>query len=186
LINNSNGQNQAVYYVSLVPNQTYYAITLTTTPVPTKLPDGWSLPDSPGWALPVAATTPQIIIQNNAFKQIIGFNYGTYPAATQATIYQKNSDFTPVVSPVSTVNVLCNLVNNEMSTSYPNVVFSFAPSNVSFGGYYHYQSPYPIYQPITDGQYKNIDAQLYGDDNKPLPMRDKSGFIVIYNIRDAK
>src|SRR4051812_5566248 len=68
-----------VYYLEFITNS-ITAIQFNSYPVTTALPPGWSNPGA--IAFPAVASAPQLIVESNAFQQIIGFDAGTYPAFT--------------------------------------------------------------------------------------------------------
>ena len=58
----------------------------------------------------------QIVINDNNFTKIIGFNAGTYPPTVQTTNKSYISDFTPQVNPISAIVITNNLVKQKYTT----------------------------------------------------------------------
>src|ERR1700679_2326414 len=104
-----NTQGDYVYYLELVENAVLYSIQLNVFPVPTSLPAGWT---NPGWSLPTTGYTPQLVVPSTPIQQLLGFQAGTYPPTQQTLAYSAVSTSVPQLSPVSSVIVGCNLVNN--------------------------------------------------------------------------
>lgn len=167
-----------LYYLELVTNPTYYCIQLNSYAVPTALPAGWSKPGV--WALPAVASTPQFTVSSN-FSLIVGMNAGTYPSVVQATTYAKTSDFTPQVSPVSSVIMACNLVKNTCALP-STLLYSFSP-NVSFGSQIVIQPPEFSFVDITDGAYTELKISLYDQDLNRMHFRDPN-VIILLTVRN--
>jgi hypothetical protein len=164
-----NASGQYVYYLELVANPVYYSIQLNTYPVPTALPAGWTAPALwPGY--PLLTLTPRLIVPNTNFTKIIGFNAGTYPAAS-AVNYSKLSDFTPQITPVQSVIVSCSLVNNKMSVP-SSVLYSFGFTNVSFGSVITVEPTQFSFIDIQDGNYPYFDVQFLDQDFNALQIND--------------
>lgn len=160
-----------VYYLELVENPTVYAVQQNSYAVPIALPAGYSQPA--GWpGYPGVATTPQLIVSANDFRNIIGFNAGTTPTPVQATTFSKTSDFTPQVSPVSSVIVGCSLVNSKFSNP-PQVLYSFAP-DVPFGSLIRSNPNEHSFINIQPGNYPSFDIIFLDQNFNALPIRDSN------------
>ena len=160
-----------VYYLEFVENATYYSIQFNSYPIPTALPAGFTAPA--GWSgFPATASTPQLIVNStDDFGNIIGFDAGTYPSATQTTNYSKLSDFTPQVSVVQSLILACSLLNNRYSV--PNTaLYSFSPSQVSFGSLIVSEPTEHEYIDIEDGTYPNFEVEILDQNFNPIYIRD--------------
>ena len=157
-----------IYYLSLVANYVYYGITLTCTPLPTSLPTGWTNPHG----ITLSGYTPSLVVNNSAFGKLIGYNNLTTPATYTTTVqYQKNSDFTPQISPVTTINVACNMVNSAKFNTFGNVIYSFSP-NVTFGSQIQVNPPNYIWFGIVEGQYSQMQISFMDQNYNPLQIND--------------
>ena len=175
-----NGSGNYVYYIEFVENSSAYSIQFNSYPIPTALPAGWSAPA--GWTgYPAVASTPQINIPSSNIRYILGFNAGTYPTVVQATNYSKISDFTPQFSPVQSVLVSCSLVNNILAIP-SNILFSFAPTDTTFGSIISPAITYPIWNEITPGTYPNFQVQFLDQSYQALPIRD-TNLVLCLSIR---
>lgn len=174
---------QYVYFLELVENPTKYAVqfnsyALLTNAQATALgytaPAGW-----PGYV--TANITPQIIINANAFRDIIGFNAGTYPSPTQATNYSKISDYTPQVSPTQSVLISCSLVNNPYALP-SNIVYSFSPTGTDYGSLIQPNLTQFIWNSIQSGYYNSFRIQFLDQNYKALQLQD-TNLVLVLSIR---
>jgi hypothetical protein len=170
-----------VYYLEFVENPSAYAVQLNSFPIPTALPALWTNPA--GMTFPAVATTPQIIIlSTNNFKDVIGFNAGTYPSPTQATNYSKTSDYTPQVSPVSSIVMTCSLVQNRYSV--PNtLIYSFTPAGTAFGDIINVQPSELAFNDISDTTVNSIEITFLDQNLRDIKLND-SQLVVLLVIKN--
>lgn len=165
------GNGDYVYYLEFATNSTYYSIQFNSFPIPTSLPSGYSNPAS--MTFPITASTPQIIISSNSFRNIIGFNAGTYPNPVQTTTYSKLSDFTPQVTPVQSVILACTLLNNKYSNP-GTVLYSFSPVGTSFGSLIQTNPSQFSFVDIQDGNYNTFDITFLDQNFNFLQINDSN------------
>ena len=159
-----------VYYLELAENSAYYAVQFNAFPFPTALPLGWSAPVGLP-AYPSTARSPQLVVNANAFRDVIGFNAGTYPAVASLTNYSKLSDFTPQVTPVQSIIVACTLLNNKYSN--PNtILYSFTPRGTQFGGLIEASPTQLSFIDIQNGSYPYFDLQFLDQNFQPIYLND--------------
>lgn len=159
-----------VYYIVLQPNPNAYAIQISLLPLPTALPALWSAPV--GFpAFPTATYTPRVVILSNNFRNIIGFSAGTYPSAQQTTTQSFLSSFTPRITPVSSIIVTCSLLNNKYSNPQ-TIIYSFSPTNTSFGSIIETNPTELAFIDIQNGNYSDFDISFLDQNFNPLPIRD--------------
>lgn len=172
-----------VYYMEFVENPSAYAIQLNCFPIPTALPALWTNPG--GMTFPAVASTPQLIVlSTNNFKDVIGFNVGIYPAITQATNYSKISDYTPQVSPVSSVVMTCSLLNNLYAIP-STLLYAFTPSGTTFGNIINVQVPELSFNEIQDGSYNSIELEFLDQSLRPIQLRDTQ-LVIMLVIKSKK
>jgi hypothetical protein len=164
-----------VYYMELVENGVRYAIQLNTFPVPTALPVGYTNPGA--WSLPVTGNTPQLVIPATDIVQLLGFPAGTYPTPAQTTAYSTLSTTVPQLSPVSSVVVGCNLVNNKLANPR-SIIYSFSPGGVTYGSLIQSNAYQYSWVDIQDGTYSSIDISFYDQNYNNLAILDTN--IVIF------
>jgi hypothetical protein len=168
-----------VYYLEITTNSTLYSIQINAYPIPTALPVGYTAP--PGWpGYPAVAETPQFVVPNTNFTNLIGFAAGTYPPVVQATTYSATSSFTPQVSPTSSVFILVNLINNKYGI--PNtILYNFTPT-VGYGSSISIMPPYLIYSAVQEGNYNSIRVSFVDQNFQPLNVLD-SNLVILLAIR---
>lgn len=176
------GSGNYVYYLEFVENPSRYAVGFNSYPFPTALPAGYTNPS--GLLFPAVASTPQLVIQNNDFQNIIGFTAGTYPTAIQATNYSVISSFTPQITPIQSVILACNLVNNQYSNP-PTVIYSFSPSNTQFGSLINSAPNELAFIDIQDGIYANIDVQFLDQTFQPISLND-TNLVIILLVKETR
>jgi hypothetical protein len=144
------GDGNYLYYLQLTTNSTLY---------------------------PSTARTPQFVIPATDFRNIIGFDAGTYPSTPQLTSYSATSTFTPQITPVSSFNILCSLLNNSLSRPV-NLLFNAAP-NTTFGSQITVQQQFPIFQPIQPGTYNDIIIKFTDQNFNALPLQDSNISVIL-------
>lgn len=175
----SNGN--PVYYLSLVSNPVYYSVTLTATPIPTVLPTGYTNPHG----LTLSGLSPQLNITGLPFGTLIGFTVASYPAAASATVYQANSNITAQISPISSINVNTNMVNNAALNSLsPASIYTFSP-NVSYTQQIQVVPQNLLWFKTLDQTYQYIEVQFQDQQNRDVPILD-TNITVTLLIRDCE
>lgn len=160
--------NEPVYFLTLQENITYYAFTLTASIIPAVLPAGYTNPNG----IVLSGETPQLEILNNGMRSILGFAAGLYPAAPSLTTYMVNSSSVPQITPISTINIRCNLVNNsQFNINHPDVLYSFVPSS-SYGEFFSIQPNNLIFLPIITSSFSELKLTFTDQNNNPLSMLD--------------
>jgi len=180
-----NASAQNVYYLELKVSPTDYSIVANMFSVPTSLPTGYTNPES----MPFSAggqTTKIDILSTNNFKDIIGFEAGTYPATTQTTDQtQKSSDFSPrlipQVQPNRNVVITCTGISNPYASPQTKI-YSIAP-NVKIGGYIDYSPPEYLYNDLADGYYNQLRIQFLNKDGVALTILDPD-ITILLTIRN--
>lgn len=166
-----------VYYLEMVVNPTYYGVQVNSYPLPTALPGGWSNPA--GIVFPAVASTPQLVIlPTNNFGKVIGFNAGTYPAAVQATNYSVLSQFSPQITPINSIIMTCNLLNNIYAN--PNtLLYSFNPRGTAFGDLISINAPQFAFVDIVDGQYTDLQIQFFDQNLNRIYINDANLVVLL-------
>lgn len=187
----TSGQN--VYLLEMVINQSRYAVQLNTYLISSAIAtaNSWSLPAGATWVLPTNTISPMFQIQSNNFTNIIGYVAGKYPnaviagappAQTQTPSYSVAQSFlsstAPQITPYSSFLVYCSLVNNR--AVIPNqLVFSFTPSNVVFGGLSSYQVSELAWNKIEDGQYSEFVIEFKDQLGRDVVFQDPNTLITL-------
>jgi len=158
---------QQVFAISFESNPTYYCVTFDMFPV--VIPMGGSNPN----AIPAGqlGKVPQLIVSENGVREILGVNAGSYPASASLTsVYSFNGPNVPQVSPITTINIACNLVRNSMNR-YQQVIYQFAPTT-QYGSYITLSSLFPIFYEVLDGSYDSISLTFYDQNYRSIQIID--------------
>ena len=121
------------YFIGLSTNPSRYACQINVFPLPTSATAptlGYTKPTGATWNYPLTAKTPQIIITNN-FGNLLGIAQGTYPPTIQTTSIQHLSSKQPIIQPVFSYLVTCNLIQSPYSN--PNNVLTSLAIDKPFG-----------------------------------------------------
>lgn len=170
LVNTTSGD--FVYYIQWETNSTYYAVQLNEYVVPSILPAGYSLPSGATWSLPAVSSTPQINILQNAFRDIIGFNAGTYPSVVpQGSTYSALSVVAPQVNPVSSLQITCSIATNPYS-SQSKVIYAFGVPETLFGGQILVQTPEYAFTKLVNGNYNQFEISIVDQNGRPIALID--------------
>lgn len=155
-------------YAEFQLNGTAYSIDFVSFPIPTSTPSGYT---NQGITLPTTTRGPQIVIDNNGFKTITGYNVGTYPVTQQATVYTKQSDNVPVISPVQSVNLTCDAVLNMFSAN-SSVIHSFTSKSAQSGSLIDSSPNEVSFIDCSGGTREGLTFQFTDQLGRPLQIRD--------------
>lgn len=175
-----------VYYLEMISNSTYYAVQLNAYAIPTSAQAstlGYSKPSGASWSYPATATTPQFVISSsNNFKSLIGFTDGTYPSVTQSTNYSiVSNNGVPQVSPVASVVVQCNLLQNTYSIP-SSLLYSFSP-NVDYGEQILVTPPEMSFVDIANGSYNSLIIQFSDQNLNRVAIQD-TNLVILLTIKN--
>jgi hypothetical protein len=180
LINNTT--NQYYYFISIYTNTSYYANQFILQPIPTSLPSGFTAPS--GFLYSTTGNTPQIIISStNNFGSIIGFTGGNYPISVTTSAQSILGNTTPNATPVNSLIILCDLVNNPCAT--PSIILDTIPINVKFGSQINYVPSYEKWVGLSAGNYANLSLFITDQNFRPIPANDPNVCISLL-IRNKK
>jgi len=180
LVNTATGFNQ--YFISIQSNQTYYANQFIMYPIPTSLPSGFSAPS--GFVYSSTGNTPQVVISSsNNFGSIIGFTSGTYPSLAQTATYNVLSNLTPNATPVNSIVVRCNMINN--ACTFPTDILDVFSINTSFGSSITYSPPYEKWVSVSEGSYASMTVTLE-DQNFGVIEANDSNVLIALLLRVGK
>lgn len=164
-----NDQQQAVVYIYLYQNPTYYANQILLYSVPTSLPTGWSLGD--GWiGFPSTPTTPTLQILNNNFQDYIGFSAGNYGGGSVDQSFLSN--IVPNTTPVNSIIIQCNLVKNDAGGGGVSNILDTFPITSQFGANINYSPPFEKFMKLNPGRYNSLSITFLDNNLNNLPMID--------------
>jgi len=180
----SNNGATYVYFLEVTTNAVRYAISLNVYPIPTSAQAtslGYSQPSSPTWSFPATASTPQFILTTN-FGALVGQYAQTLPATVQSTAQQYVSVITPIIAPVDSYIITCNLINNPYSV--PNNILYSLPISVSLGQLISVNPSQFLFNDIDPNTYSQITINFYDQLFNKLQLNDKD-IVVTLAIESA-
>ena len=198
-----------LYYIQIVTNTTYYSNQIIVNNVPITLPSGYSLPTtttggftytgfncntttagssgSTSSFYPTSTLTPQVIIPTYTgiygIGSILGFTAGTYPSVAQSTSYNVLSNTTPNATPVNSVVVRCDIVNN--TCAMPSDILDTFSITSSFGSNITYTPPYEKWISIQTGTYASLTL-AFQDQNFTTIQANDSNILIALLLRQGK
>ncbi len=164
----NNTTTDITVYAEFRANGTAYSIDFVSFPLPTSTPSGFT---NAGITWPTTIRGPQIVIANNGFKTTLGYTPGTYPTTQQATIYTKQSDVVPVISPVQSVNLTCDAVLN-MYSSNSSIIHSFTAKNAGSGQLIDSSPNEVSFIDCSGGSREGLTFQFTDQLGRPLNLKD--------------
>jgi hypothetical protein len=188
-----NGDISYIYLLELVVNVSKYADQINSFQISAQIAtdNGWTLPDGATWALPTNIICPIFIVQNNAFKNVIGYNAGNYPsgvisgvapAQIQTPTYDSTQSFlsssAPQIVPQPSYLCLCSLVNNRLCIP-SQLIYSLTPSSSSFGTIYSIQISELAFNKIEDGNYTNLRFTFVDQLGNSIAFQDPNILILL-------
>ena len=169
----SNGGSNIIYFVELAMNSVRYSIQLNLYAIPTSIQAlnmGYTIPTNANWTYPVVATTPQLNIISQTFGNLIGLNFGLYPVTTQNSTQSFLSTTTPIISPVNSYVMTCNLLNSKYSI--PNTTFFSLPLSGSLGTLITSNVSTVVFNTINPQSYNEIVITFFDQYFNPLILHD--------------
>lgn len=164
---NATGKN--VYFLELVLNSVYYSTTLDCRAVPlVTLPTSWTNPAS----VPLNGKVPQIVFDTSEFNLLLGYPQSvSYPPTLGTTEFRYNSTQTPIISPVTAINVSCSWVSDGRFSNYPSVIGTFVP-DAQFGSLLSFTPQTLLHYPVMAKNYTGITIAFYDQRFRPLQILD--------------
>ena len=189
--------NVATYYASFSANASLYSIQMDFTLIPTTASTSsgtYRIPtytnalnvSTAYFTAPTVAETMQIVINDNNFTKIIGFNAGTYPPTVQTTNKSYISDFTPQVNPISAIVITNNLVKQKYTTPN-NIFYTFGSGGQAFGDQIKIEPNEYQYCDVANGVYEYIELIFYDQLNRAMEFRDEEVIVnLLIQLNDDK
>ncbi len=175
ITNNTTGLN--TYYCAFAVSPTSYAVTFTTTPLPTSLPSGFT---SGGMTFPSSSNQHYqlTVLTNNTFSDIIGFLPGTYPPnPTNVGTYTYSSDITPNVNPISCIQMRLSCLYNVFSSN-GQLIDVFTNGSARVGQIIDATPKTTNFVPCQ-GSHNSLTLQFYDQLGRPLELIDSNVTIKI-------
>jgi hypothetical protein len=158
-----------VYFAELVTNAVSYSIELRLYEIST-LPAGFSNPAAYQFP-PVVSKCTFVVLNNNNFGDLIGFNKGAYMS-------NHSSDKSPMMSPISSILVGVDLVDNHFSNP-SDLIYSFTSNDTKYGSMITRSSDDIVYLNCKNGIFNSLSVTLYDDQYRLLELLDTSAIIYL-------
>jgi hypothetical protein len=168
---NSGADN--VYFFELVVNSIRYSTSLNFYAIPTDAQAtslGYTKPANATWSYPVSAQTPSLSF-GQPFGNLIGFTFGQYPPTVQSTNVQYLSTSTPVISPVDSLILTCNLINSKYSV--PNNILFTVPITTSLGTIIQVGISSIVFNDILPQNFSTLEITIFDQLFNPVVLLDK-------------
>jgi hypothetical protein len=168
---NSGADN--VYFFELVVNSIRYSTSLNFYAIPTDAQAtslGYTKPANATWTYPVSPQTPSLSF-GQPFGNLIGFTFGTYPPTVQSTNVQYLSTSTPVISPVDSLILTCNLINSKYSV--PNNILFTVPITTSLGTIIQVGISSIVFNDILPQNFSTLEITIFDQLFNPVVLLDK-------------
>jgi hypothetical protein len=167
------------YYAQLVTNPNYYRTQYIADPIPTSLPTNYTNPANVLYNTVTFSTptTIQLSIPANAFRQISGFDTGSYPVTPQGATYSVLSQNIPNATPVNSYIIRCSGVNNR-ENMMPDALYSFSP-NTTFGNNINIQNSSLAFIDLTDNNYSQLVFTISDQNFYPIVLQDPNLLIEV-------
>lgn len=205
--NSTTGQN--LYYIQIITNTTYYSNQIIVNPVPISLPTNYSLPTTTynGYTYtgfncnsttagstgsttsyyPSSTITPQLKIPTYTgiygIGSILGFIAGNYPSLTSSTSQNSLSNTIPNSTPVNSIVVRCNIINNMCAM--PSDILDVFSINSNFGSNITYTPAYEKWISVQEGSFNNLTVHLQ-DQNFNTLLSNDPNILICLLLRQGK
>lgn len=166
ITNNTTGE--ITVYAEIKENAPRYSLDLVVYPLPTTTPAGFT---NAGITWPSTIRSPQFIINNVGFGDIIGFDLATYPTTPASIITTSTSNKTPQISPVQSVIVLLDAAYNPY-TKNSEVIHSFTSAGVQYGSLIDSSPNELSWVPLQQGSRQQITIRFVDQIFRPLNIID--------------
>ena len=178
----SNNGSDYVYFVEVVVNAPLYAAQINCYPLPTSAQAttlGYSMPSNATWSYPTTATCPQFVI-SSGLGTLLGFTNQTVfpPNNTFSSAQQYLSNTSPIVSPVNSYILTCNLLNSKYAIPN-NVFYSVSLGNAVFGAQIILTNSNIIYNDISPQKYNSIIITILDQNFNSAVLNDYEVVIVL-------
>jgi hypothetical protein len=167
---NSGADN--VYFIELVINSIRYSTSLNLYVIPTDAQAsslGYTKPSNATWSYPVSPQTPSFTF-GQQFGNLIGQTFGTFPPTLQSTNIQYLSSQTPVISPVDSLILTCNLINSKYSIP-SNILFT-VPISSALGSLIQVNISSIVLNDILPQNFSSISITIYDQLFNAVELQD--------------
>ncbi len=166
--------NVAIYPISVLENAPRYKGQININPIPSQAQatsNSYILPTGATWTFPSTPQTPQVTLSSGLGK-IFGFSKNlVFPPTIQTSAYSYVSDITPIVSPIYSYIITCNMINTDISP-FNNNVLGQIPINNSFGGLISYNTYVNFPIDVHPSKYNQLVIKFLDQDLNNIFLND--------------
>jgi hypothetical protein len=162
-----------VYFAEIVINSIRYSTSLNFYAIPTESQAtalGYVKPAQATWTYPQSSQCPSLSF-NQPFANLIGLTFGTYPAQSTSTNVQYLSTQTPVISPVDSLILTCNLISSKYSIP-SNVLFT-VPISSALGSLINVNISTIVFNDILPQNFSSLEITIFDQLFNPVILLDK-------------
>jgi hypothetical protein len=162
-----------VYFVELAINSIRYSTSLNFYALPNATEAdslGYIKPSGASWNFPETSICPTFTF-NQPFGNLIGQTFGSYPPSVQLTNIQYLSTQTPVISPVDSLILTCNLVNSKYSIP-SNILFQ-VPISSSLGSLIQVNISSIVFNDILPQNFSSLEITIFDQLFNAVELLDK-------------
>jgi hypothetical protein len=169
------------YFFEIQTNTVRYALQINTYALPsttTFATSGYSLPIGAIWTVATTIQTPQLNICSG-LQTWLGFSsQSSFPSVIpQTTNQQFLSTSCPIVNPVNSYILTCNLISSKYYN--PDNVFYSLPLTSTFGELITQNISSITYHDIRQGPYTQVIIQFYDQNLSVLQFVDKEILLIL-------
>jgi hypothetical protein len=197
----SGGSN--IFLLELVTNQSLYAVQLNCYIVSVAIATantwvvGTNSVGATTWVLPTNSILPYLVVSQQGFGDLIGFQVGQYPASIPVgqitgvppaqiqtpaftSAQSTTSTIAPEITPYSSFLVYCSLVNNR-AVIPSQLIFSYTPTDATFGTLQNYVPFAEMgWNKVENGQYNSFQIQIRDQLGRAVAFQDPNTLITLY------
>ena len=167
----TSGTDNNVYFIELVINSIRYSTSLNLYVIPTDAQatsSKYTKPLNATWSYPESPQTPSFTF-GQQFGNLIGQTFGTY-GKNQYTNIQYLSTQTPVISPVDSLILTCNLINSKY-TVQSNILFT-VPISSALGSLIQVNISSIVFNEILLQNFSSISITIFDQLFNPVELQD--------------
>jgi hypothetical protein len=189
IINNlyvtANNGSDNVYFVEIVINSIRYSTSLNFYAIPTAAEAsnlGYVKPAGASCNFPDSPECP-ILSFNQQFGNLLGQTFGSYLPSDRSTNIQYLSIQTPVISPVDSLILTCNLISSKYSIP-SNILFTI-PISSSLGSLIRTNISSIVYNDVLPQHFSSLEITVYDQLFNSVILLDKELTLTLV-IREGK
>lgn len=173
-LQNSTNSSQVMYFIGCLANSIQYTAQIDVLYVPSTLPNGYVIPNGANWSLPSTAKYPQLVLSSGLMKMFGFKQQSVFPSSSSTANGLTNLSFLsetyPILSPVFTYIIGCNLMNSPYSNL--STQFFAIPLTAGFGSLIHETMGSYALLDVSPGIYSNIVITLHDQEFNPIIPED--------------